>query len=177
MISFIHLDISLYNLQRIYHICNLINLFFLPKFLFDKLIKFLFVRLWNEIPDFCSTKMIVINWVNPGIFNMPTKGWKHHSNVDPWNANASNILSSVVTNVEKWFLGSIHIIKIIHILRIVKILIFGFTGKGSRKCTAIFVYRKVSSILHRNLILLRINCLGLFVDSINQIPVLVFQAR
>ncbi len=100
MICLVNSDFFLNKFYRVDHISNLINHLLLTIFLLNKIIELLFVSLWDDIPYFCTSKVIVVDRVDPRVLNVPAKGRKHHTNIHPRDVYATDVLTSLITYVE-----------------------------------------------------------------------------
>ena len=106
---------------------------------------------------------------------MPAEGGEHHANIDPRYRDSANALATPIADAQQRFARAIDIIKVIQTFCIVEVLILCLTHQGLREATAVFIGRKVSCILYRHFVLLRIQSLCGLIYTIHQLPVLVLQ--
>lgn len=123
LICLINLYPSFDQFQWIYHVSDSIQDTSLSCFFLNKIIKFLFIASWNNVPKFCFTCMTVINRIKPWVFNMPTKWREHHSHIDPRYSHSTNKFTFLVCNFEYRCCGLVKVVDVKEILFIVEILV------------------------------------------------------
>lgn len=95
------------------------------KFWVHILIKFFLCLFRDNVPGLISSFVVVVEGWKIHVFSMPTKGGKHHSQINPGICDTRNLFFFCFNDLEQWPLLLTENVHIEFVLRIIYFPIFG----------------------------------------------------